>query len=606
MDVDGETTSHSQLSDHEIADTATFVNAFTPKEGDSSSASSFTGAAIGGGTLNGTSNGDGAVFILGGQRFHFPERVVRAAAFQHSYLALLLKGVTPRGLPAARDENGDVIIENGSNNPEVFRLLLDHLCDKKPLAQLPFDKVTQAYEDLLGEVIQWRLPRTNVTLPSRLWTARRWTDLNAWYALTPRERVLLSPIPVAVQLVDDEFPTPVSTARKLTTEECKSLADEELISDLISNGEAEILAGYCIEDYYCLVAREFNGPTSIDINGVSSSNGPSSSGHGGSGGLLAGFATPGECISEFTCSLYLKLPHYIPHRILTYALPSDFKLPSPPIKICDSTLPAEYPYMYRKRSKVYWWFSINFGLEIAESIDPYTNHIQVKVTQMGHREKQSPQIATPPVSGWLVPRASVKGRDEWICYHPELTPTVKYTSNTKLYKDVTLGTFSIKRIQFYPWGALIVSEHLEPPFAILCIDEVDMKRIYGDRVQVWLRGTSSNLFRSDVDLAVAPDLSRVYLSFCGSLVSQPITPTSTKIVFEVMSVPGSRPRIKMSQVNVAEGSPTGPALNDMSCLGVLADFDPSTGLYYQAEISRLLCTRFIKLQEVVNFKPVDH
>eukprot|EP01054_Gregarina_sp_Poly1_P001512 Gregarina_sp_Poly_1__1511@NODE_137_length_13137_cov_148_628156_g122_i0_p3_GENE_NODE_137_length_13137_cov_148_628156_g122_i0NODE_137_length_13137_cov_148_628156_g122_i0_p3_ORF_typecomplete_len564_score52_08_NODE_137_length_13137_cov_148_628156_g122_i025694260 len=560
VDKDGETTSRSQFSDREIADTDTFVNALRD-------------AATGTESLQ-----DGAWFNVCGERFHFPEKIVRTPAFQHSYLALLLKGVTPRGLSVARSEQGDVIVEN--SRAESFKLLLDHLCDKKPLTNVPFESVTQAYEDLLGEVIQWRLPRTYVTLPARLWTARRWTDLNAWYALTPRERLLLAPTPVAVQLIDEEFPTPLFTSQQLTKEECDKLIEDELVGDLLSTGENEVLAGYHIEGYYCLVAKE-------------SSQSPA---EGVSNTLLSGFATPG-CASWEGCSLFLKVPGFVPQRVVTYSLPTDFKLPPPPTSICDIKLPAEYPYMYRKRNRVYWWFSVNFGLEIAETSDPTTEDLQLRVIQVGHREKQSPQTATPPASGWLVPRSSLKGRDEWMCYHPDLTPTVRYTSGTKLYRDISLGTFFVKRIRFYPWGALVVSEHLESPFAVLCIDEVDMKRIYGEKVQIWLKGPCSSISRSEIDVAVAPDLSRVYLCICGSLVSQPVAPTSSKIVFEFTTQLNGRPKVKLSHVHIAEGSPVGSALVDMCCLGVLADFDPSTGLYYQAEISRMLCSRFVKLHD---------
>eukprot|EP01053_Blabericola_migrator_P000809 Blabericola_migrator_1__808@NODE_11_length_24785_cov_110_100736_g8_i0_p4_GENE_NODE_11_length_24785_cov_110_100736_g8_i0NODE_11_length_24785_cov_110_100736_g8_i0_p4_ORF_typecomplete_len590_score68_74_NODE_11_length_24785_cov_110_100736_g8_i01439416163 len=582
LDPDADT-SCSHLSDHEIADTGTLVTSFIPPSDNISDP-----AAVG--DTGGTEQEDESAeeecdaspvtVSVRGIPVIIPSKLLKSPAFQHSYLALLLKGLTPQGVKVTLDEKGDIYID--SSKPSVFQMLIDHLCDKNPLMNLPFETVTQAYEDLLGEVIQWRLPRTNILLPPRLWTNRRWTDLTAWYSLTPHQRVLLAPQPVAVQLTEEEYPTPILTSRYLSVSECMQFAEREMISDLISEGEAEIIAGYEIESFYCLIAKELKGP----IEGGST----------------------GDQNADATLVLYMKVPNELlksddpsaaygaeQHRILTHSLPSDFRIPAPPIRVNNSQLTAEFPYMYRKPNKLYWWFSVSFGLEIAFALeDGFT---RIKINRMAAREKQAPQVATPLASGWLgVPRSSGnKGREDWMCYHPDLAPAARYTSACRLTKEMPFSSFQVRRLKFYPWGALVVADNMSPLIAVLCIDEPDMRRIYGDRVTVSFK-SGCVLVRSELDVAVAPDLSRVYLCLYGTLISQSISPISNKIIFEVPSAP-PRTKVKPGQIHVPEGSPTGPALGDLSCLGVLADFNPATGLYYQAEISRLLCPRFARMRE---------
>eukprot|EP01057_Protomagalhaensia_wolfi_P005997 Protomagalhaensia_wolfi_Nauph_80__5996@NODE_813_length_1981_cov_3531_491761_g610_i0_p1_GENE_NODE_813_length_1981_cov_3531_491761_g610_i0NODE_813_length_1981_cov_3531_491761_g610_i0_p1_ORF_typecomplete_len326_score20_02_NODE_813_length_1981_cov_3531_491761_g610_i08781855 len=308
--------------------------------------------------------------------------------------------------------------------------------------------------------------------------------------------------------------------------------------------------------------------------------------------------TLGSSPTEGAMTLFVILPQEAPKsesaeepallrpRVLSYALPQDFRVP---------TVNSEYPYLYRKPGRVFWWLGTGFGLEVAGVSQPDTGIATARAIRLAPRDRQAPQVATPPPAGWLVPRGPAR-RDDWLCYHPDLAG-VKYASASKLTRETLFSAFPVRRLRFYPWGALVVADSLASGgiIAVLCIDEVDMRRIYGDRIVVALKGPLTSLARSELDVAAAPDLARVYLAFYGALVSQPVAPTASRVIFEVLS--GTRPKIKAGQIHVAEGSPSGYALGDLNCLGVLAEFDPSTGLYYQAEISRLLCPRFVKLQE---------
>lgn len=569
-----------------------------------------------------TTLGDQAVTIrLASHCFSLPQAVTSKPLFQKSKLGIALNSVkfSKLNLPdetiITRVSPGELHIErsshNGSDPVADFALLTDHLLERNPLETFGFSSVADAYQRLLDEVRFWGLHKLPVELPYRLWTRSRWTDLTGLYVLSKSDAELLKFHPVAIQR-DDGTVQGVRVLKKVDLDN----ADATTIANIneMLNSEADFKRVVAFFEYLdCQIVL-----LNIDKNQTlkATDNGGPSCSSGDSdiqsplislSSTAASFSIESNTANQFL----IKLPRA--NKIVAY----DFSR-SEYIKVPNG---IDYPMFYRRGDRHVFCFNSTFTLEVQELVDAISGLSKIRCgqTRIGNEPKMTlsgPSTTTSPqtsvMSLFKAPSGTTdKKRETWQCYHPQLH--AKYVSSMKWIKDFG----EVRRIKLFPWGAILVLNKVDSPFAILSIDHSELKKIYGDRISICVRGfPHSVLNREDIDVTVTADLQRVYLCCCSQIASASIVPQNSRVDFEIAELPNKKYKLRLVHVDIPEGVPNGNSLGSLNCLGLYAEYDPKSGMfhnpivfiksrificsicffsgiYYQNQICKQLCTRYL-------------
>eukprot|EP00914_Ancora_sagittata_P013975 GHVO01027402.1.p1 GENE.GHVO01027402.1~~GHVO01027402.1.p1 ORF type:complete len:800 (-),score=116.16 GHVO01027402.1:412-2673(-) len=292
-------------------------------------------------------------------------------------------------------------------------------------------------------------------------------------------------------------------------------------------------------------------------------------------------------------TILIKIPHSDRVVVFDVALADRFQPPTNEIGVSPI-----FPFAFRRMERHYLWMSPSFGLELQELRDGITGVNKIRCCHTMYSssaQKICGTIASEYCNSFItpVPHTPTQGIfsgskkevkiDTWSCYHP-MTGT-RYSDGIKWVREFG----DVAKVRFYPWGTLLMSANLAQTMAIVAVEQPELKQIYGERIQIVIKNFEK-LQREEIDVAATPTLDRVFLMAAGQVASQAITPSTTKLEFE-FSGPG-RQKMKLVQVDIPDGAPIGKDTGSLQCLGILAEFDPEIGIYFQNEVSSVLCPKY--------------
>lgn len=525
------------------------------------------------------------IIRFGSHCFSLPQSVTSKSSFQKSSLGVALNSTKTSdfhlqdGTVVTRISHTELQVERpphtGSDHLADFSLLTDHLLGRKPLEAFGFSSIADAYQRLLGEVKFWGLHKSVVELPYRLWTRRRWSDLAGVYGLSRSDDELLKMHPVAIQLEDGT----VQGVRVLSKMDLEAKETKSYVSTMLhAESELQKVVGVFESMEYLIVMIDSNldrhsqthTRTDEEIDSPSTSVPEAATPTFSSPSTVASLSGRDGAESKFANQILIKLPKT--NKIVAY----DFSRHEH-IRVPNG---RDFPLFYRRDDRHVFCFSSSFSLELQELTDAMSglSKIRCGLSRVGNEPKCAPFGAppTPPpqtaaTSMMALFKTQGTKKDSWQCYHPQLS--ARYAPSMKWIKDFG----EVHRIRLFPWGALLVLSKPDSPFAILSIDHPGLKKVYGDRITICIRGFPHNfLTRDDIDITVTPGLERVYLCCCSQIASTSIVPQNSRIDFEIAEQPNRKYRLRLVHVDIPEGAPSGSSLGYLHCVGLFSEFDPKT------------------------------
>lgn len=538
---------------------------------------------------------------------------------------------------------GELVVDHTlatQSTPESFLLLLEYLLGHKPLEAVGFQTITAVRKRLMSELELWGVPKPTVDLPYRLWTATRWTDLTGMYALPRSDIEFLKMEPVALQFDDGNVqcikvlkrytlytaPTPLVnavadmvTADGLLNRVVGVLSYGNYVVIMLDTAEASTTpasstfpglrsspaaAAAAANDTIGFSTETDMPLTRADTTTAETTGSPTFSGVESIASSSPGAAKENNN-ARYATQILIKLPTQ--DKVVTYDLSRNEPLRVP--------MGHEHVLFYVRGDRHVFCFTPTFCLEIQEFTDAISGATKLRCGQsrLGHESGVArPNTTTPGgassglLSGTSQGAASTvmslfkagssggggaSKKDLWQCYHPVWG--TKYASTIKQFRE--LGGGGIHLVKFYPWGALFTASKAESPFAMLMVDHPKLRKSHGERIMVHVRGlTHAGLSRKDMDVAVTAGLERVYLCCCSQIGSASIIPQASRVDFEVQEMPNKKGqyRLRLVHIDIPEGGPSGASFGTLNALGLLAEYNPRTGAYYQSAYCQQVCPKY--------------